>query len=464
MSCRGQYRGVVLYMGKEHSRSRPHKKYPKESQENFPEASVPKKGKIVPKRDPKDRKPPKPRITFTKKDFLYLTASRILKSVTQSLGSIKTLCYNSSYSNKPTLIALVTESCKNLRVLQEVIRRADIKERVEGMLLVVLLQDYFGERLECGDELKGVVMKHKTRLHGEWVKAKLRLCTRDEKEEVVLKRYARVNTIKTTTKVVLEQMKELATVESLIPDLLVLTEGFPMNHPLIQQGHLIIQDKASCLPPYILNPTKDDILIDACSAPGNKTTFASALMHNQGTIYAFERDKLRFKTLEDTLSKAGCKNVKAKCKDFLTVKPEEHGDVTMIMVDPSCSGSGMPLHLERSVSMQDQGDEEGRLKKLSNFQQMILKHAMRFPSCVKIVYSTCSIHDMENELVVQSVLNDSVQGKRWQLSKHILPQWSRRGSLAFNFGEDVIRADAREDECHGFFVALFERVSSGDPK
>lgn len=430
----------------------------KDTQEDFVEAPPTMKGKAVPKREPKDRKPPKPRITFTKKDFLYLTASRILKSVTQSLGSIKTLCYNSPYSNKPALMALVTESCRNLRILQEVIKRADTKERVDEMLLVVLLQDYFGERLECGDGLREVVMKHKTRLHGEWVKAKLRLCIKDEKEEVVLKRYARVNTLKTTTEVVLGELGELATLESLIPDLLILAEGFPMHHPLIQQGHLIIQDKASCLPPYILSPTKEDILIDACSAPGNKTTFASALMQNQGTIYAFERDKLRFRTLEDTLNKAGCKNVRAKCKDFLTVNPGEYSDVTMVMVDPSCSGSGMPLHLERSVSMQGQGDEEGRLRRLSNFQQMILKHAMKFPSCVKIVYSTCSIHDIENESVVQSILNDPVLGKSWQLSKHILPQWSRRGSPGFSFAEDVIRADAREDECHGFFVALFERV------
>ena len=71
-------------------------------------------------------------------------------------------------------------------------------------------------------------------------------------------------------------------IDSLIPDLLVLGEGFHVNHPLIQQGHLIIQDKASCLPPHVLRPTRHDILIDACAAPGNKTTFASALMNNQG--------------------------------------------------------------------------------------------------------------------------------------------------------------------------------------
>ena len=124
------------------------------------------------------------------------------------------------------------------------------------------------------------------------------------------------------------------------------------------------------------------------------------------------------------MKKAGCQNVKAQCKDFLSVKPEDYEDVTMIMVDPSCSGSGMPLELERSVSLRGSREEGERLTKLSNFQQMILKHAMKFPSCTRIVYSTCSIHAMENELVVEGVLNDPVQRDRWQLSKHILPQWS----------------------------------------
>ena len=97
----------------------------------------------MPPHNEKDSKPAKPRITLIKKDFLYISASRILTSVTHGVGSIKTLCYASPYSNKPALLALVTESCKHLKLLQEVIRRADIRERVDEMLLVVVLQDYF---------------------------------------------------------------------------------------------------------------------------------------------------------------------------------------------------------------------------------------------------------------------------------------------------------------------------------
>ncbi|VEL16828.1 unnamed protein product [Protopolystoma xenopodis] len=78
-----------------------------------------------------------------------------------------------------------------------------------------------------------------------------------------------------------------------------------------QSGRLVIQDKASCLPPLVLfsalfdrdfvNPLPD--LIDACAAPGNKTSLLIALLANrmhalpkesgQPTIFAFERNKER---------------------------------------------------------------------------------------------------------------------------------------------------------------------------
>lgn len=38
-------------------------------------------------------------------------------------------------------------------------------------------------------------------------------------------------------------------------------------------------------------------------------------------LYAFERDKKRFKTLQMMTSKAGCKNIENLNQDFLTTDP-----------------------------------------------------------------------------------------------------------------------------------------------
>ena len=46
-----------------------------------------------------------------------------------------------------------------------------------------------------------------------------------------------------------------------------------------RQGKFILQDKASCFPAYLLDPgSRDGDIMDACAAPGNKTTHLAALI------------------------------------------------------------------------------------------------------------------------------------------------------------------------------------------
>lgn len=41
------------------------------------------------------------------------------------------------------------------------------------------------------------------------------------------------------------------------------------------------------------------------------------------------------------------------------------------------------------------------VKQLAENQKKVILHAMRFPACERIAYSTCSIYEEENEKVVQ---------------------------------------------------------------
>lgn len=102
---------------------------------------------------------------------------------------------------------------------------------------------------------------------------------------------------------------------------------------------------------------------------------------------------------------------------------------------------------------------EIRLQKLHNLQVMLLKHALMNFSCVRrIVYSTCSITEEENEKVVSECL-DIAQEQGF----HLVPLASTfKGS--FNIGKGnypcspfVLRTSPESDLTNGFFVALFER-------
>lgn len=89
-----------------------------------------------------------------------------------------------------------------------------------------------------------------------------------------------------------------------------------------------------------------------CAAPGMKTTHLSAIMKNKGEIYATELHTKRYNDLCQRVESAGCKNVKPFNFDAFLVSPYSDdeavswcNDIEYILLDPSCSGSGMNHHL-----------------------------------------------------------------------------------------------------------------------
>ena len=102
---------------------------------------------------------------------------------------------------------------------------------------------------------------------------------------------------------------------------------------------------------------------------------------------------------------------------------------------------------------------EDRLNQLSKFQITILKHALRFPSVQKVVYSTCSVHELENEQVVEEVFT---QVKDEFLIKHLEPDWIERGHEGYEHADWCLRMSHDTALTNGFFVACFERKHSNE--
>lgn len=439
-------------------------------------------------------------------DGLYLAASQILQKVSTGQGAIRTLCYSSPIQNKKALYALVLETAKHLHLLRRVVEQSgwvdlvnrtqrknlprNVK-RLEEFLAAVLLQDFLFSTLKCGPELREITEGSKARLRAELVRAQMhfkRLGLAEgivaDSEEDKVPRYVRVNRCLVPQDQTENLIKSLESHTKLVfpsqffwdqhvQDLLVFPPGtdFLKCPAYNSENKLILQDKASCFPPQVLQPPPGAHVVDACAAPGNKTSQLCALVGPTGHVFAFEKDPRRFETLKKLTSQAlGPKTAAASltCQnaDFLAIDPfdPKYAKVEYVLCDPSCSGSGMPMSLERSLSKDHQNssssgkDEETeqkhRLQQLSRFQIKILKHAAQFPSLRRLVYSTCSIHPEENEMVVQEILKSCPQLK---LVEGVLPEWKRRGLPQFEFGENVIRASAKEDQMNGFFVALFEK-------
>ncbi|KAH6576765.1 hypothetical protein BASA62_001216 [Batrachochytrium salamandrivorans] len=432
---------------------------------------------------------------------LYDKAALILVKLNKQQGTIKGLVMKEDPKNKKLLYAVVCETLKYREVIEMIIESSDIRKsepkKLPKPLLTVLVYDLlFGKGLKNAGKYKAMLLRHRSRLNAELVKIKVRrrcknnadLIPEHIRNAIVLPRYVRVNTIKTTLDKVVKHFVSKGYIlgstidldapeypsmhlikDEHLPDMLLLPPNTDLHEdPLLIQGHIVLQDKASCFPAYILSPPKGSIAIDACAAPGNKTSHLSAIMENTGKIYAFDKDRVRLDTLQKLTGRAGCTNIIPQFGSFLDVDPldPQFSNVEYFLLDPSCSGSGIVGrmdHLLKSskeaaleISEHDTSLDE-RTNALSDFQKEVILHAFKFPNAKRVVYSTCSRHQTENEDVVQHVLKARSD---FRLVPNIFPQWDRRGlEGSFDQAERVIRALPEEDRTIGFFVALFERVN-----
>ena len=223
------------------------------------------------------------------------------------------------------------------------------------------------------------------------------------------------------------------------------------THDLVTSGRLLLQDKASCFPAHALRLSghSGDVL-DMCAAPGNKTTQLADYFQSQKVI-ALDRDPKRLDILERRVNQAHAQNiVQCHLENCLDVDGTMFPNVSAILLDPSCSGSG--IHHDSQASDHD------RLAELAKFQVTALTQALtKFPNVTRVVYSTCSVHAVENENVVAEALS---KAPSFTLEKCI-PTWHRRGlphaDLSADESDMLLRADPVLDNINGFFVALFRR-------
>ncbi|CDO74912.1 hypothetical protein BN946_scf184988.g19 [Trametes cinnabarina] len=280
----------------------------------------------------------------------YFEAVNILDKLDAKKGSIKGIIASVPEKDRKRTAALVIETLKYKHVLNEVIDAAHLLKQEKKInsrnLALVLVHDLLLARgIQAGDgPIKQAVLRHRTRLQSEFTRVKIKKGVKSHEE-------------------------------------LAQTDDARADDPLYLSGKVILQDKASCFPAHVLAPpARDDALvIDATAAPGNKTSHLCGIMQNKGKLFAFERDRKRFSTLKTMMSKAHCNNVEAVNSDFLMVSPDDpkYTGVTHILLDPSCSGSGIVNRLDHLLDNEQENDvDSDRLIKLAAFQLKMIRHAM----------------------------------------------------------------------------------------
>lgn len=170
---------------------------------------------------------------------------------------------------------------------------------------------------------------------------------------------------------------------------------------MFKDGLVSIQDKSSMFVAEIMNLQEGDLVLDACSAPGGKACHIAEALHGSGHVDATDIHEHKIDLIDFNIRKLRLSNISAFDHDA-TQKYDKVYD--KILVDAPCSGLGVLRHKPEIKYEQSQQS----IQSLVNMQLEILnnvKESLR-PGGT-LVYSTCTIEQLENENVIYTFLKEN---------------------------------------------------------
>lgn len=164
------------------------------------------------------------------------------------------------------------------------------------------------------------------------------------------------------------------------------------------------QDPSTLMAPDLLDPQPGERVLDACAAPGGKTTYLAEKMGNRGRIVACEIFESRALRLRQNVSRLGASVARVYTLDFLLI-PEPESPLAealfdRILLDVPCSNTGV---LRRRVDVRWRLTEEDFIRMPIQQFAMVRRAVPLLKPGGVLVYSTCSLEPEENEGVVAQV-------------------------------------------------------------
>ena len=219
----------------------------------------------------------------------------------------------------------------------------------------------------------------------------------------------RVNRLKTTKEELINWLEKeeieynnVNKEDNLAEDFLILNKVKNIeNLDLFKEGFFTIQDISAGLTAKILNPKQGENVLDACSAPGGKTTYIAELMKNSGNIEAWDIHEHRTKLVEKNAQRLGIKIIYTHVKDATKYDETLNEKFDKILLDVPCLGIGV---IKRKPDIKWQRKVED-IKEITETQKTILNNCSQYlKKGGDLVYSTCSIFEEENEDIIKEFL------------------------------------------------------------
>ena len=210
-------------------------------------------------------------------------------------------------------------------------------------------------------------------------------------------------------------------------------------------GLIYLQDEGSQLVGHLLAPQSADRVLDACAAPGSKST-QIALLWPTSMLVAGDLHEHRLRTLRGLAAAQHSDAIQPVTYDATRALPFADASFDCILVDAPCSGTGT---LRRNPEIRWR-IRPADITEISMKQTRILGNAAAtVRPGGRLLYSTCSLEPEENEAVIEKFLRDRTDFRAVQFD--ISPE------LRTNTG--AARTWPHRQDVDGFFIAAFERQS-----
>ncbi len=208
-------------------------------------------------------------------------------------------------------------------------------------------------------------------------------------------------------------------------------------------GLFAVQDEASQLIGHLVSPEKGERILDACAAPGGKTTHLAQLMQDQGEILAVEKDPQRILRLHENITGLGVNSAKVFRGDIGELK--DIGTFDRILLDAPCSSTGV---IRRNPDVK----YRHTLKDIVEFGKkqtgLLTAVAALLRKGGRIVYSVCSIEPEEGEQVISDFLKTTDEFRIIEPDQEFMGPFVENG---------FFRTFPHKNNMDGFFGAILCR-------
>ncbi|UFU00981.1 16S rRNA (cytosine(967)-C(5))-methyltransferase RsmB [Radiobacillus kanasensis] len=183
---------------------------------------------------------------------------------------------------------------------------------------------------------------------------------------------------------------------------IIICEGNVLRTKLFQEHNLSVQDQSSMLVAEMLEVEPDMTVLDACSAPGGKTTHIAEKMQNLGAVHAYDLHEKKAKLVTKRATELELSIIEAKQADSRQLQDlHEKESFDRILLDAPCSGLGV---LRGKPDIKYHKREED-VRTLAAIQLELLESVCPLlKKDGKLLYSTCTVDKDENEQNIERFL------------------------------------------------------------